>query len=120
MWTESALIPSCRRAVRNCVRTIHGRTARVAAVDELWPQPTTDIDIGDAAASLDRSTSGRLWTAMVMITTLDGAAEIDGLSVPGMPYGSPGMGDDPTARYDVIAFGGEAGAGAVYYRAGLE
>lgn len=46
--------------------------------------------------------------------------EIDGLAVPGMPYGSPGMGDDPTARYDVIAFGGEAGAGAVYYRAGLE
>jgi len=32
--------------------------------------------------------------------------------------GSPGMGDDPSARYDVIAFGGEAGTGTVYYRAG--
>ncbi len=44
--------------------------------------------------------------------------DITGLAVPGMPMGSPGMGDDPFARYDVIAFGGEAGAGTVYYRAG--
>jgi len=44
---------------------------------------------------------------------------IHGLAVPGMPDGSPGMGDDPKARYDVIAFGGVAGAGQVYYRAGL-
>lgn len=43
---------------------------------------------------------------------------ITGLAVPGMPIGSPGMGDDPSARYDVIAFGGKAGNGAVYYRAG--
>lgn len=43
---------------------------------------------------------------------------ITGLAVPGMPMGSPGMGDDPSARYDVIAFGGAAGAGAVFYRAG--
>lgn len=46
--------------------------------------------------------------------------EVTGLAVPGMPYGSPGMGDDPTARYDVIAFGGEAGEGVIFYRAGLE
>ena len=44
--------------------------------------------------------------------------DINGLAVPGMPMGSPGMGDDPSARYDVIAFGGEAGAGTVFYRAG--
>ena len=44
--------------------------------------------------------------------------DITGLAVPGMPMGSPGMGDDPRARYDVIAFGGAAGAGAVFYRAG--
>ncbi|WP_425041125.1 DUF411 domain-containing protein [Primorskyibacter sp. S187A] len=44
---------------------------------------------------------------------------IDGIAVPGMPFGSPGMGDDPNARYDVIAFGGDAGMGAVFYRAGL-
>ncbi|MDT0683093.1 DUF411 domain-containing protein [Roseicyclus sp. F158] len=43
---------------------------------------------------------------------------ITGLAVPGMPMGSPGMGDDPAARFDVIAFGGTPGAGRVYYRAG--
>lgn len=43
---------------------------------------------------------------------------IAGLAVPGMPMGSPGMGNDPAARYDVIAFGGDAGAGRVFYRAG--
>ena len=43
---------------------------------------------------------------------------IAGLAVPGMPAGSPGMGDDPTARFDVIAFGGDAGPGDVYFRAG--
>ena len=45
---------------------------------------------------------------------------IAGLAVPGMPMGSPGMGDDPAARYDVIAFGGAAGAGRVFYRAGTD
>lgn len=44
--------------------------------------------------------------------------DITGLAVPGMPMGSPGMGDDPAARYDVIAFGGTAGTGTVFYRAG--
>lgn len=49
---------------------------------------------------------------------LDAKPAITGLAVPGMPLGSPGMGDDPKARFDVIAFGGEAGSGAVFYRAG--
>lgn len=49
---------------------------------------------------------------------LQGRPNITGLAVPGMPMGSPGMGDDPSARYDVFAFGGEAGPGTVYYRAG--
>ena len=44
--------------------------------------------------------------------------DVAGLAVPGMPMGSPGMGHDPNARYDVIAFGGEAGAGTVYERVG--
>ena len=44
--------------------------------------------------------------------------DITGLAVPGMPMGSPGMGDDPSARFDVIAFGGAAGAGRPFYRAG--
>jgi hypothetical protein len=29
--------------------------------------------------------------------------DIAGLAVPGMPAGSPGMGDDPAARFDVLA-----------------
>jgi hypothetical protein len=36
-----------------------------------------------------------------------------------MPAGSPGMGNDPAARYDVMAFGGAAGEGEVFYQAGL-
>lgn len=44
--------------------------------------------------------------------------DITGIAVPGMPAGSPGMGDDPDARFDVIAFGGSAGEGQVFYRAG--
>jgi hypothetical protein len=43
---------------------------------------------------------------------------ITGLSVPGMPMGSPGMGDDPTARFNVIAFGDAAAGGKIYFRAG--
>lgn len=43
---------------------------------------------------------------------------ITGLSVPGMPMGSPGMGDNPTARFNVIAFGGDAADGQVYFKAG--
>ena len=43
---------------------------------------------------------------------------ITGLSVPGMPEGSPGMGDDPAARFDVLTFDA-AGAGPVWFEAGL-
>ena len=44
--------------------------------------------------------------------------DVEGLAVPGMPVGSPGMGTDPDARYDVVAFGGEAGSGTVFGRVG--
>jgi hypothetical protein len=43
---------------------------------------------------------------------------VTGCAAPGMPHGSPGMGDDLSARYSVMAFGGDAGAGKVFYRAG--
>ena len=46
--------------------------------------------------------------------------DIEGIAVPGMPAGSPGMGDDPAARYDVIAYGGTAGEGEVFFRAGID
>jgi len=41
---------------------------------------------------------------------------VRGIAVPGMPAGSPGMGDDPNARYDVFSFGN--GASAVFHSAG--
>ena len=44
--------------------------------------------------------------------------DISGLAVPGMPAGSPGMGSDPSAVFDVIAFGGSAGDGAVFFTTG--
>ncbi|MGB3407704.1 MAG: DUF411 domain-containing protein [Jannaschia sp.] len=44
--------------------------------------------------------------------------DVAGLAVPGMPMGSPGMGNDPAARFDVLAWGGAAGDGSIYYRAG--
>tara|TARA_S200000501_G_scaffold348014_1_gene362878 strand:- start:86 stop:580 length:495 start_codon:yes stop_codon:yes gene_type:complete len=44
---------------------------------------------------------------------------ITGIAVPGMPGGSPGMGNDPTAKFDVIAFGGDAGEGEIFFKAGL-
>ena len=49
---------------------------------------------------------------------LEERPDITGISVPGMPGGSPGMGNDPDARFDVIAFGGTAGAGEIYHQAG--
>ncbi|TFF17655.1 DUF411 domain-containing protein [Jiella endophytica] len=44
--------------------------------------------------------------------------KIRGISVPGMPMGSPGMGDDPNARFDVHAFGTADGSQPVFYEAG--
>ena len=44
--------------------------------------------------------------------------DVAGIAVPGMPVGSPGMGTDPDARYDVIAWGGEAGDGEVFLGVG--
>jgi hypothetical protein len=46
------------------------------------------------------------------------APDFAGLSVPGMPMGSPGMGDDPGARYDVLAWGGSAGIGTLFMAMG--
>ena len=46
--------------------------------------------------------------------------DIAGIAVPGMPMGSPGMGDDPNARFDVMAYGGNATPGEVFFRAGVD
>jgi hypothetical protein len=98
-----------------------------------------DIEVTDTrdvtSVKLDNDVPGTMWschTAMIsgyiveghvpfaaLAKLLDERPEIDGIAVPGMPGGSPGMGNDPTTRYDVLAFGGNAGEGEVFYQAGL-
>ncbi|MFV0409314.1 MAG: DUF411 domain-containing protein [Paracoccus sp. (in: a-proteobacteria)] len=51
---------------------------------------------------------------------LEERPDVQGIAVPGMPAGSPGMGDDPDARYDVVLWGGEAGNGEIYERMGVK
>lgn len=46
---------------------------------------------------------------------------VAGVTAPGMPAGSPGMGDDPKARFDVLSFGAADGTPpAVFFEAGAE
>ena len=50
---------------------------------------------------------------------LEERPSIRGIAVPGMPMGSVGMGDDPSARYDVVTFGANTVEGcSVFYQAG--
>ena len=97
-----------------------------------------DIEVTDTrditSVKLKNNIPGTMWachTAMIDGYVVEGHVpfaalakllverpEITGISVPGMPDGSPGMGNDPTARYDVVAFGGDAGEGEVFHRAG--
>lgn len=98
-----------------------------------------DIEVTDTAdvtsVKLDAEIPANMWachTAMIdgyvveghvpfaaLAKLLDERPSVTGIAVPGMPGGSPGMGNDPTTRYDVIAFGGNASAGEVFYQAGL-
>ncbi|KQI69183.1 CopG family transcriptional regulator [Loktanella sp. 3ANDIMAR09] len=98
-----------------------------------------DIAVTDtadvASVKVDNAVPGPMWachTAMIdgyvveghvpfaaLAKLLEQRPDITGIAVPGMPGGSPGMGNDPAARYDVMAFGGDAGQGDVFYRAGL-
>lgn len=104
------------------------------AREEGYDIEVTDID-DVTAAKLDAGVPDSMWachTAMINGYVVEGHVpfaamekllterpDIAGIAVPGMPFGSSGMGNDPTARYDVIAFGGEAGTGEVFYQAGL-
>lgn len=45
---------------------------------------------------------------------------VAGIAAPGMPAGSPGMGDDPAARFDILSFGGDRTTPDVYFKAGAE
>jgi hypothetical protein len=98
-----------------------------------------DVEVTDtddvSVAKMDADVPGTLWachTAMIdgyvveghvpftaIAKLLEERPDIAGIAVPGMPSGSPGMGNNPTTRYDVIAFGGIAADGEVFYQAGL-
>ena len=95
----------------------------------------TLIDSADIGAVKDKAgVPGAFWschTALIEGYVVEGHVPFDalarllktrpnvtGIAVPGMPEGSPGMGDDPAARYDVVAWGGDAGEGALFHRAG--
>lgn len=57
-------------------RAIYG-----AGVRELWPVPTDDLDIAERLGGDDRNAPpGRPWVTMVMISSLDGAIALDGVS----------------------------------------
>lgn len=91
---------------------------------------TTDV----TSVKLDAKIPDEMWachTAMIdgyvveghvpfaaIAQLLEERPDVVGIAVPGMPGGSPGMGNDPTARYDVIAFGGNAVSGEVFFQAG--
>ena len=98
-----------------------------------------DVEITDtadvSAAKIDVGVPDQLWACHTtevagyvieghvpfeaVAQLLEERPDIAGIAVPGMPGGSPGMGDDPNARFDVIAFGGDAEVGEVFYQAGL-
>lgn len=97
----------------------------------------TLIDSPDIGAVKDKAgVPGALWschTAMVegyvveghvpfdaLARLLETRPDVTGIAVPGMPEGSPGMGDDPAARFDVIAWGGAAGDGQLFHQAGAK
>ncbi|MCA0930705.1 DUF411 domain-containing protein [Ruegeria profundi] len=97
-----------------------------------------EVEVTDTAdvtsAKLEGGVPGNMWACHT--ATIDGYVveghvpfeairkllserpNVKGIAVPGMPYGSPGMGTDPTVRYDVFAFGGEASDNQVYYSVG--
>jgi hypothetical protein len=46
---------------------------------------------------------------------------VRGIAAPGMPAGSPGMGDDPNARFDVMSFGAaDSAVPTIFFKAGAE
>lgn len=84
---------------------------RLGVPDQLWSCHTVEVDGYLIEGHVPFDALARL---------LAERPAVAGIAVPGMPDGSPGMGDDPAARYDVIAWGEDAGAGALYQRMGAD
>ncbi len=84
---------------------------RLGVPDEFWSCHTVEVDGYVIEGHVPFDALARL---------LAERPAVQGIAVPGMPEGSPGMGDDPAARYDVIAWGKDAGDGALYQRMGAK
>ena len=87
-----------------------GPKKKAGVPDDLWACHTATIDGYVIEGHVPFAALAKL---------LEDRPEIAGIAVPGMPGGSPGMGNDPSARFDVIAFGGTAAEGDVFYKAGF-
>lgn len=78
---------------------------RAKVPDQLWSCHTAMIDGYVIEGHVPFDAIARL---------LETRPDILGIAVPGMPQGSPGMGNDPSASYDVIAWGKEAAGGTLF------
>ncbi|MCK0166194.1 CopG family transcriptional regulator [Jannaschia sp. S6380] len=82
--------------------------------DDLWSCHTATLTAPDGRAYV---IEGHV-SFEAMDRLLTEAPDVAGLAAPGMPMGSPGMGYDPAAEYDMFAFGGAAGDGTIFETAG--
>ena len=82
--------------------------------DDLWSCHTATLTAPDERSYV---IEGHV-SFEAMARLLAEAPDVAGLAAPGMPMGSPGMGYDPAAEYDMFAFGGAAGDGTLFETAG--
>lgn len=74
---KTGSLPARTAAADRLVR----RSTTVHKVQELWPLPNQDLDVASRLAQDERpKPQGRPWVVLVMITTIDGAIAVDGVS----------------------------------------
>ncbi len=84
--------------------------------DDLWSCHTATLTAPDGRSYV---IEGHV-SFEAMARLMAEAPDVAGLAAPGMPMGSPGMGYDPAAEYDMFAFGGAAGDGMLFATAGAQ
>lgn len=100
-----------------------GFTVEITELEDLAPLRQTSAIPEEVAGCHTARLAGYVLEGHVPVPAIEKLLaerpQIHGIAVPGMPIGSPGMGDDPTARYDVVTFGvGTAEGSRVFYEAG--
>ena len=112
-WAEMARDAGYAVEVRD-VDDIGQAKVDAGVPDDLWSCHTATLTAPDGRAYV---IEGHV-SFDAMARLLAEAPDVAGLSAPGMPMGSPGMGYDPAATYDMFAFGGAAGDGMLFATAG--